>query len=160
MRKNVTVGLIGDYSQTVPAHRAIPLALQRAADTLRIEVRFEWVATDEVTSIARVSRFDGLWCVPASPYRSMDGALRAIRHARAVISPLACALVEATGVVRLFPGTRIASAYGVSETTEGYQCRREGPPGRPATSSAARHSRSKFPPPDHSKAARRWQGFA
>ena len=163
MRKTVTVGLIGDYSQTVSAHQAIPLALQRAADVLRIEVDFEWVSTDEVTSIARISRFDGLWCVPASPYRSMAGALLAIRHARenavpflgtcggfqhavveyarnvltwadaehaetapgaarAVISPLACALVEATGSVRLFPGTRIASAYGVNKITERYQC--------------------------------------
>jgi CTP synthase (UTP-ammonia lyase) len=82
MRKTVTLGLIGDYSQTVSAHQAIPLALQRAADVLRIEVDFEWVPTDEVTSIARISRFDGLWCVPASPYRSMAGALLAIRHAR------------------------------------------------------------------------------
>src|SRR5690606_14919504 len=30
----------------------------------------------------RVGDFDALWCVPGSPYRSMDGALRAIRAAR------------------------------------------------------------------------------
>ena len=41
----------------------------------------------------------------------------------AVISPLECALVETTGLVRLFPGSRIAAAYGVEETTEGYRCR-------------------------------------
>ena len=164
MRRSVMIGLIGDYSQSVPAHQAIPLALQRAARALHIEVGLEWVPTEEVTSVSRISRFDGLWCVPASPYRSMDGALFAIRYARenlvpflgtcggfqhavveyarnvlgwadaehaetapdaarAVISPLECALVEATGSVRLFSGTRIASAYGVSETTEGYRCR-------------------------------------
>lgn len=164
MQRNITVGLIGDYSESVPAHRAIPPALQRAAGALHREVAFEWIPTEEVTSVSRIARFDGLWCVPASPYRSMEGALLAIRHAResavpflgtcggfqhavveyarnvlgwadaqhaetapgaarAVISPLACALVEATGVVRLFPGSRIAAAYGVSETTEGYRCR-------------------------------------
>ena len=164
MQRNITVGLIGDYSESVPAHRAIPPALQRAAGALHREVAFEWITTEEVTSVSRIARFDGLWCVPASPYRSMEGALLAIRHAResavpflgtcggfqhavveyarnvlgwadaqhaetapgaarAVISPLACALVEATGVVRLFPGSRIAAAYGVSETTEGYRCR-------------------------------------
>ena len=42
---------------------------------------------------------------------------------RAVISLLECALVEATDTVRLFPNTRIASAYGASEITEGYRCR-------------------------------------
>lgn len=164
MRKNIAIGLIGDYNQSVPAHRAAPLALQHAARALHIEIGFEWVPTEEVTSASRISRFDGLWCVPASPYRSMEGALLAIRYARenrlpflgtcggfqhavveyarnvlgwadaehaetapdaarAVISPLECALVEVTGPVRLFSGSRIASAYGVSETTEGYRCR-------------------------------------
>ena len=164
MRSSVTIGLIGDYNESVPAHQAIPVALQRAAEIFDIAVEFEWVPTEEITSIARISRFDGLWCVPASPYRSMDGALVAIRHAReaaipflgtcggfqhavveyarnvlgwadaehaetapdssrAVISPLECALVETTGLVRLFPGSRIAAAYGVEETTEGYRCR-------------------------------------
>lgn len=164
MRTKITVGLVGDYSPSVPAHRAIPTALQAASDALHIEVAFEWVPTDEVTSPSRISRFGGLWCVPASPYRSTDGALLAIRHARenavtflgtcggfqyavveyarnvlgwadaehaetasgsarAVISALECALVETTGSVRLFPGTRIASAYGVNETTESYRCR-------------------------------------
>lgn len=164
MRKKIVIGLIGDYAQSVPAHQAIPLALQLAADALLIEVGFEWVPTEEITAVSRISRFDGLWCVPASPYRSMDGALLGIRHAREsavpflgtcggfqhaiveyarnvlgwadaehaetapeagrpVISQLQCALVEATGSVRLFAGTRIASAYGADETTEGYRCR-------------------------------------
>ena len=82
IRKNLTIGLIGDYSPAVPAHQAIPLALQYAATALHMEVRFEWVPTNELTSIARLARFDGLWCVPASPYRNMEGALLAIRHAR------------------------------------------------------------------------------
>jgi CTP synthase (UTP-ammonia lyase) len=42
---------------------------------------------------------------------------------RAVISPLLCSLVEKTDAIRLFPGSRIASAYGVSEIVEGYHCR-------------------------------------
>lgn len=163
MQKNITIGLIGDYDESVPAHRAIPLALQLAAEALHLEVHFEWVPTEEITSASRIARFDGLWCVPASPYRNMDGALLAIGHARshavpflgtcggfqhavveyarnvlgwldaehaetapgaprAVISALACSLVEVTSPVRLCAGTRIASAYGVSEITEGYRC--------------------------------------
>jgi CTP synthase (UTP-ammonia lyase) len=164
MRKNINIGLIGDYNQSVPAHQAIPHALQLAAAALHIEVGFDWVPTEEVTSSVCISRFAGLWCVPASPYRSMDGALLAIRYAREsavpflgtcggfqhaiveyarnvlgwtdaehaetapgaarpVISALECALLEATRPVRLFPGTHIASAYGVNETSEGYRCR-------------------------------------
>jgi CTP synthase (UTP-ammonia lyase) len=38
--------------------------------------------TDELHDAAQLAGFDGLWCVPASPYRSMEGALLGIRHAR------------------------------------------------------------------------------
>jgi CTP synthase (UTP-ammonia lyase) len=164
MRRTVSIGLIGDYNQAVLAHQALPLALQSSADALDVEVAVEWIPTNEITSISRLAGFEGLWCVPASPYRSMNGALLAIRYARengipflgtcggfqhaivdyarnvlgwadaehaetspdkgrAVISALQCALVETTGTVRVFPGTRIASAYGVTEITEGYRCR-------------------------------------
>lgn len=87
MRKNVTVGLIGDYNEAVPAHQAIPLALQRAADSFGIELAFEWVPTNEINSASRISSFGGIWCVPASPYRNTDGALLAIRHAREIKIP-------------------------------------------------------------------------
>lgn len=78
----VTIGLIGDYDATVPAHQAISLALALASETVDVGVRFEWIPTEELTSAARVVGFDGVWCVPASPYRSMAGALIGIRHGR------------------------------------------------------------------------------
>lgn len=40
-----------------------------------------------------------------------------------VIAPLTCSLVEVTGSIRLSPGTRIHTAYGVDEIIEGYHCR-------------------------------------
>jgi CTP synthase (UTP-ammonia lyase) len=82
MRNTIAVGLVGDYDQTVPAHQAIPLALQSASDSLGIALAFGWVPTNEINTASRISSFDGIWCVPASPYRNMDGALLAIRHAR------------------------------------------------------------------------------
>ena len=164
MSKRIAIGLVGDHNTSVPAHVAIPLALQMAARSLDIEVDHEWVPTEEITSTDRISAFDGLWCVPGSPYRSMDGALLAIRHARenrtpflgtcggfqhavieyarnvlgwsdaehaesspdagrAVISPLACGLLEDVGAIQLLPGTRIASAYAATKTAEAYLCR-------------------------------------
>lgn len=82
MKNAIAVGLVGDYDHTVPAHQAIPLALQHSAECLGINLAFGWVPTNEVTSTKRVSSFNGLWCVPASPYRNMDGALLAIQFAR------------------------------------------------------------------------------
>jgi len=82
MPDTVRIGLVGDRSASVVAHRAIPIALRKAAEDQDVAVEHEWVPTEEVVGPERVASFDGLWCVPGSPYRSMAGALTAIRHAR------------------------------------------------------------------------------
>lgn len=82
MTATTRIGLIGDYDATVPAHQAIPIALHLAGDTLGLNVEFEWVPTDQIRDPSQLDRFRGLWCVPASPYRSLQGALLAIRFAR------------------------------------------------------------------------------
>ncbi|MEJ2631257.1 MAG: CTP synthase [Acidihalobacter sp.] len=163
MQPPITIGLVGDYNPDVPAHRAIPHALARASDELGLGIGFQWVPSEEISSVARIADFDGLWGIPASPYRNMDGVLLAIRHAResgipylgtcggcqhaiieyarnvlgwidanhaetspeaarAVIAPLACALVDATGTVDLVPGSRLATIYAGAQATEGYRC--------------------------------------
>jgi CTP synthase (UTP-ammonia lyase) len=82
MKSGISIGLIGDYNAAVLAHQAIPRALDLAGEVAAAALHYEWVPTQEIGDESRVSGFDGLWCVPASPYRSMDGALRAIRFAR------------------------------------------------------------------------------
>lgn len=74
--------MIGDYDASVPAHQAIPIALRLAGESVGAGVEFDWVSTPEIEDSSRVAGFHGLWCVPASPYRNMEGALLAIRHAR------------------------------------------------------------------------------
>ncbi len=81
-RSAVNIGLIGDFNPEITAHRAIPVALQLAAERTGIEVDSQWVDTAEIHSAQEVKLFDGLWCVPGSPYHSTEGALIAIRHAR------------------------------------------------------------------------------
>lgn len=78
----IRIGLIGDHDSGVTAHQAIPKALDLAATATKTDVDYTWVPTDSIHSPDDVSTFDALWCVPASPYRSMDGALTAIRAAR------------------------------------------------------------------------------
>ena len=82
MTSAISIGLVGNYRESVIAHQAIPIALQLAGETAGINVQHEWVPTEEIVEIGRVARFDGIWCVPNSPYKSMEGALLAIRHAR------------------------------------------------------------------------------
>jgi CTP synthase (UTP-ammonia lyase) len=78
----IEIGLIGDLDESVPAHRAIPIALEMAAGSLGSRVNAEWIPTTAVESLDDLIRYHGLWCVPGSPYRSTDGAIRAIRYAR------------------------------------------------------------------------------
>jgi CTP synthase (UTP-ammonia lyase) len=76
------IGLVGDYDAGVTAHQAIPRALALAASALGAPLESRWLPTETIDSDALLAPFDALWCVPASPYRSMAGALRAIRFAR------------------------------------------------------------------------------
>jgi CTP synthase (UTP-ammonia lyase) len=80
----VRIGLVGDESSSVRAHRAIPAALALAARSLGCAVEPVWVSTPQAArdGVAAVERFDGIWCVPGSPYAAMEGALAAIRFAR------------------------------------------------------------------------------
>ncbi|WP_248797297.1 CTP synthase [Pseudomonas sp. MWU13-2105] len=78
----LNIALIGDHDPQVSAHRAIPVALQRAAADAGLNVQAHWLATDSLTAQTDLSLFEGFWCVPASPYRSLEGALLAITHAR------------------------------------------------------------------------------
>lgn len=78
------IGLIGDRHDDVRAHRAIPVALARAGDRLAVEVEVAWLPTARIPLVPDhvLGTFEGLWCVPASPYASMDRALAAIQFAR------------------------------------------------------------------------------
>jgi len=160
----LTLALVGDRDDRITAHRAINAALPLVARSLDLPIEARWLATETIGDGAALRGTHGVWCVPGSPYKDMDGALTAIAHARTrglpflgtcggfqhavieyarnvlgwsdaehaeaaplatrpVITPLECALVEASETVRLAPGTRIAQAYGGAQAHEGYHCR-------------------------------------
>lgn len=78
------IGLIGDRNDAVRAHRAIPVALARAGERLAVHVKEAWLPTSGIPLVPDyvLGALDGLWCVPASPYASMERALAAIQFAR------------------------------------------------------------------------------
>jgi CTP synthase (UTP-ammonia lyase) len=81
-QQSIHIGLVGDYDPSVTAHQAIPLALNIAAEVEGLAVSFDWVPTPNAQDETVLGQFDGLWCVPASPYQDTEGALNAIRYAR------------------------------------------------------------------------------
>src|SRR5712691_5426136 len=84
MTNAIRIGLIGDFNPQVKAHIAIPQAVKLASAALAYEAETSWLATPllEHNTEQLLSDYDALWCVPASPYESIEGALRAIRFAR------------------------------------------------------------------------------
>jgi CTP synthase (UTP-ammonia lyase) len=65
------------------AHQAIPKALHLAGTQHGVEVEPVWVHTSTITHAdAQFAGFEGIWCVPASPYANTPGALAAIRYSR------------------------------------------------------------------------------
>ncbi len=73
------IGIIGDFNPGNPTHIATNNGIQHAAEELGKPIEAIWLPTD---SAAEYQRFQGLFCSPGSPYRSLDGALAGIRYAR------------------------------------------------------------------------------
>lgn len=83
MSVQFSVALVGGYNSSVPAHRAIPLALDLAAAYHGTPIHWTWVPTGSIQDTeAQFKTYQGIWCVPASPYQNTQGALSAIRFAR------------------------------------------------------------------------------
>jgi CTP synthase (UTP-ammonia lyase) len=72
------IAVVGDFDARNPTHGFTNAALDH------VGLAFEWIGTDALGEDvgARLAPFDGLWIAPASPYRSMEGALAAIRWGR------------------------------------------------------------------------------
>ena len=91
MSNLIRIALIGDYLPDVPAHIAIPRAIELAANDIGCAFEIAWIRTDSLELHHQPPRaldsYDGIWCVPNSPYASMDGALHAITFARQHLIP-------------------------------------------------------------------------
>ncbi len=83
MSLQYSVALVGDYDSSVPAHQAIPPALDLASAHHGTRIHATWVPTAAIQRAeVDLESYQGIWCVPASPYKSTQGALSAIRFAR------------------------------------------------------------------------------
>jgi CTP synthase (UTP-ammonia lyase) len=78
------VGVVGDYNGGNETHLATDAALVHASAALGTPVMGTWVGTERIASggVGELDGFDCLVISPGSPYRSLEGALGAIHHAR------------------------------------------------------------------------------
>ena len=71
------IAIVGDFNAANPTHQLTNAALEH------VDLDCAWLATDSPGSWEeRLPAFDGIFIAPASPYRSMEGALSAVRYAR------------------------------------------------------------------------------
>ena len=71
------IAIVGDFDPANLTHQFTNAALEH------VGLEFAWVPTDAPGGWEeRLAAYDGVWIAPASPYRSMDGALAAVRYAR------------------------------------------------------------------------------
>lgn len=80
----IKIGIIGDFNGAFPPHKATNEALKHCAEHLDTNIDIQWLPTESLENDVEsvISKFDGLWCAPGSPYNSMEGALNAIKFAR------------------------------------------------------------------------------
>lgn len=82
MNSEIRIGIIGDYDGR-PSHLATEEALKHSARKLDKEIKYQWMPTEmfDINS-QELQNYDALWCAPGSPYKSMNGAINAIKYAR------------------------------------------------------------------------------
>ena len=91
MDRIINIGIIGDYDPDHISHQATNAAIEHAAGCLSVKTSVTWLPTPSFLTERvkqRISLLDAIWVSPKSPYRSMEGAIKAIRLAREMDLPL------------------------------------------------------------------------
>ena len=85
MKHAIRIGIVADYDPKNKYHVATEQSVAHAAEALGVTAESLWLNTDMLDTAAaeaHLAECDAIWCGTSSPYRSMEGALRAIRFAR------------------------------------------------------------------------------
>ncbi len=86
-----SIVIIGDFDPNNRSHVATSDAIGHSSIALHLAVEPQWIGTEQVAAPGKLDQlpaFNGFWIAPASPYKSMEGALLAIRRAREERIPL------------------------------------------------------------------------
>jgi CTP synthase (UTP-ammonia lyase) len=85
------LAIVADFNPKNQSHLATNEAIQHSLAALDANIEICWIDTDKLAGTGAesiLSGFSGLWIGPASPYKSTEGALAAIRKARECRIPL------------------------------------------------------------------------
>jgi CTP synthase (UTP-ammonia lyase) len=83
MASALRVAIVGDFDDTNAPHLATDDAVRHTATRLGVELEVDWTPTEPLErDLGPVRTADAIWCAPGSPYRSLAGALAALRYGR------------------------------------------------------------------------------
>ncbi len=84
MKNKVQIAIVGDWNPAWSHHVKLDESLQHAAVQIAVSLDARWIPTDSLSAggTGLLDEFDGIWCASGSPFKSMEGALSAIRYAR------------------------------------------------------------------------------
>ncbi len=90
MPPQVSIAIAGDRDPSSVTHQATEASLEHAAAFLGLDLSYRWTPTTVLAGGAEreLAEDAGVWIAPGSPYRSIEGALAAIRLAREQGVPL------------------------------------------------------------------------
>ena len=90
MPRSIRIGVVGDWDPKNPTHIGTNEAFGHTGRYLGVTVEVDWIPTVSLVDKVKGARtpYGGILVAPGSPYRSMEGALNAIRWAREDDVPL------------------------------------------------------------------------
>jgi len=91
MQTTISVAIVGDFNPANRSHVATNHALEHCSAALGLALDYHWIGTEQLAQSPALKELEGgggFWIAPGSPYRSMVGALAAIRLARERLIPL------------------------------------------------------------------------
>lgn len=83
------IGIIGDFHNSIP-QSTIADSIEHSNRLLGFDTTFEWIETERLDTDNYESlllELNGIWSAPGSPFKSLNGAINAIRFAREKMIP-------------------------------------------------------------------------
>ncbi len=81
------IAIIAEYDPSFEPHVATERALTHSAEKLDIEIKYDWISTDDLDGDL-FEKYQGIWVGPGSPYKHMAKTISAIKYARENDIPL------------------------------------------------------------------------
>lgn len=80
----IRIAVIGEFNKEFLPHITLNQSLNDLSHHMNITIEYDWIETTELVANPKyvLSLYDGIWSAPGSPFKSLEGALNAIKFAR------------------------------------------------------------------------------